>query len=283
MNQEYFQQFREKIIGIDTKFQTPFGEKKMIYADWTASGRAYAPIEDRLQKEILPMLANTHTETTVTGTAMTRAYEQAKHIIKQHVHASADDVLIFAGSGMTGAVNKLQRLLGLRIPERIMDYVKDGALPSVEELKNSKVSIHSIFSKYLDIDPERKPVVFVSHMEHHSNQTSWLETIADVEIIPNDKSGNIDLPALEELMTKHSGRKNKIAAITGCSNVTGIQTPYHEVAKIVHKCGGLCFVDFACSAPYININMHPDEEGGILMQFSFHPINFLADKEHRGY
>ena len=277
MLQEYFQQFREKIIGADTKFETPYGTMKMIYADWTASGRAYAPIEKRLQHEIMPLLANTHTETTVTGTAMTRAYEQSKHIIKHHVHAGPDDVLIFAGSGMTGAVNKLQRLLGLRIPERIMDYVKHSRLPLADELQNSKVSIHSLFSNYLDIDPELKPVVFVSHMEHHSNQTSWLETIADVEIISNDEEGNINLASLEQLLKKYQNRKNKIAAITGCSNVTGIQTHYHKVAQLVHQHSGLCFVDFACSAPYVAIDMHPaNMKDAHLDAIFFSPHKFLG-------
>lgn len=276
MLEQYFQQFRKKIIGIDTHFETPYGNKQMLYADWTASGRAYAPIEERIQHKIMPLLANTHTETTVTGTAMTRAYEQAKHIVKQHVHAGPDDVLIFAGSGMTGAVNKLQRLLGLRIPERIMDYVKAGRLPSADELKNDKVRIHSLFSNYLDIDPELKPIVFVSHMEHHSNQTSWLETIADVEIIPNDENGNINLAELEQLLKQYSKRKNKIAAITGCSNVTGIQTPYHKVAQLVHHYNGLCFVDFACSAPYVSIDMHPQMERGHLDAIFFSPHKFLG-------
>lgn len=277
MLQQYFQPFRNNIIGINTSFETPYGTKKMIYADWTASGRAYAPIEERLQHEIMPMLANTHTETTVTGTAMTRAYEQAKQIIKQHVHAGPEDVLIFAGSGMTGAVNKLQRLLGLRIPERIMDYVKPGRLPSTAELKNSKLSIHSLFSNYLDIDPALKPVVFVSHMEHHSNQTSWLETIADVEIIPNDENGNINLAELERLLHNYQDRKNKVAAITGCSNVTGIQTHYHKVAQVMHAHGGLCFVDFACSAPYVTIDMHPENmEDAQLDAIFFSPHKFLG-------
>lgn len=276
MLQEYFKSFRDNIIGIDTYFETPYGTKKMLYADWTASGRAYAPIEERIQHEIMPLLANTHTETTVTGTAMTRAYEQSKHIIKQHVKAGPDDVLIFAGSGMTGAVNKLQRLLGLRIPERIMDYVKAGRLPSPAELENNKVRIHALFSNYLDIDPELKPIIFVSHMEHHSNQTSWLETIADVEIIPNDENGNINLPALEQLLQKYQNRKNKIAAVTGCSNVTGIQTPYHEVAQLAHAYNGLCFVDFACSAPYVEIDMHPPMKGGNLDAIFFSPHKFLG-------
>jgi selenocysteine lyase/cysteine desulfurase len=275
--QQYFNRFRQHIIGIDSTFETPYGSKPMLYADWTASGRAYRPIEERLQQEIMPMMANTHTETTVTGTAMTRAYEQAKHIIKEHVHAGPDDVLIFAGSGMTGAVNKLQRLLGLRIPERIMDYVKAGKLPSAEAMKNGKVTIHALFSQYLEIDPVLKPIIFVSHMEHHSNQTSWLETIADVEIIPNDSTGNIDLKALEHLLIQYKERTNKAVAITGCSNVTGIQTPYHQVAQITHQHGGICFVDFACSAPYVAIDMHPSHiEGGHLDAIFFSPHKFLG-------
>ncbi|HSK12073.1 MAG TPA: aminotransferase class V-fold PLP-dependent enzyme, partial [Phnomibacter sp.] len=275
--QQYFDRFRRHIIGIDCEIETPYGKKKMVYADWTASGRAYSTIEERIQHDIMPLMANTHTETTASGTAMTRAYEQAKHIIKKHVNAGTDDVLIFAGSGMTGAVNKLQRLLGLRVPERIMDYVKPGRLPSADELTQSKVRIHDLFSQYLDIDPVKKPVIFVSQMEHHSNQTSWLETIADVEIIPNDQTGNIDLSALEILLEKYKDRQNKAAAITGCSNVTGIQTPYHKVAQIVHRHGGLCFVDFACSAPYVSIDMHPqDMHGGHLDAIFFSPHKFLG-------
>jgi selenocysteine lyase/cysteine desulfurase len=274
--QSYFNSFRKNIIGIDTRFVTPYGTQQMIYADWTASGRAYQPIEDRLSKDIMPLLGNTHTETTVTGTAMTRAYELAKQIIKQHVHAGPEDVLIFAGSGMTGAVNKLQRLLGLRIPERIMDYVKEGRLPATHELPTSVLRIHELFSNYLDVDPLLKPVIFVSEMEHHSNQTSWLETIADVEIIPNDEDGNICLHSFEQLLEKYKDRQHKIAAITGCSNVTGIQTPYHKVAKKIHDYNGLCFVDFACSAPYVAINMHPDEEGAHLDAIFFSPHKFLG-------
>lgn len=248
----------------------------MIYADWTASGRAYKPIEDKLVNEIMPYLGNTHTETTITGTAMTRAYELSKQIIKKHINADSNDVLLFAGSGMTGAVNKLQRLLGLRIPERIMDYVREGRLPTFNQSTEQALKIHALFSDYLDIDPVLKPIIFVSQMEHHSNQTSWLETIADVEIIPNDNSGNISLDDLEILLEQHKSRKNKIVAITGCSNVTGIQTPYHEVAKLAHQYDGLCFVDFACSAPYVTINMHPEEDGAYLDAVFFSPHKFLG-------
>jgi len=274
--EQYFSKFRNQIIGIQQTFDSPYGEKGIVYADWTASGRCYQPIENCIQQEMMPFLANTHTETTVTGTLMTKAYEQSKLIVKQHVHADVNDVLIFCGSGMTGAVNKLQRILGLRMPERIMDYVKKEQLPDIKQLEENVVSIHNLFSEYLQLDETLKPIVFVTHMEHHSNQTTWLETIASVEIIPSDDNGNVDLDCFRNLLEKYKHRTNKIAAITGCSNVTGIQTPYHEIAKVVHEYDGLCFVDFACSAPYIDINMHPEEAGAHLDAIYFSPHKFLG-------
>jgi len=255
--ENYFSKFRNNIIGYSQTFKSPFGEKEIIYADWTASGRAYLPIEAFIQKQIMLFIGNTHTETTVTGTLMSKAYERAKLIVKEHVNANSNDVLIFCGSGTTGAVNKLQRILGLRIPERLMDYVEKDA-------------------GSLLFDEVLRPVVFVTHMEHHSNQISWLETIATVEIIRADEEGNVDLAHFRSLLEQFKYRKNKIAAITACSNVTGIETPYHEIAKLIHEYGGLCFVDFACSAPYISINMHPKEKGTHLDAVYFSPHKFLG-------
>ena len=274
--EQYFEKFRNNIIGHQQNFISPLGEKQIIYADWTASGRCYQPIEETIQKELMPFLANTHTETTVTGTLMTKAYEEAKLIVKKHVGADHNDVLIFCGSGMTGAVNKLQRILGLKMPERIMDYVKQGMIPKSETLKENVRNIHQFFNDYLQIDDILKPIVFVTHMEHHSNQTTWLETIATVEIIKSDDDGNVDLLYFKTLLENYKYKKNKIAAITGCSNVTGIQTPYYEIAKLIHEYDGLCFVDFACSAPYININMHPAENGSHLDAIYFSPHKFLG-------
>ena len=231
----YFSRFRQNIIGNQQCFESPYGRKKILYADWTASGRAYRPIEERIQEEVLPFFANTHTETTITGAMMSGAYEQAKSIVKDHVNANQDDVLIFCGSGMTAAVNKLQRILGLRLPERVMEHVE-----------------------CLQPDEASRPLVLVTHMEHHSNHISWLETIATVEVIRPCENGNVDLDHLRQLLEQFKDRKNKIAAVTACSNVTGMETPYHEIAAIMHEWGGLCFVDFACSAPYVKIDMHPD-------------------------
>ena len=255
MLEEYFDRFRQAIIGIDQEFESPFGTQKIVYADWTASGRLYGPIEDRLQHEIGPYVGNTHTESTVTGATMTNAYHEAMNVIKQHVGASDSDVLISSNSGMTGVVNKFQRILGLKVHEK--------------------------YTGQVEFEPNERPVVFCSHMEHHSNQTSWLETVVDLEIIQPDDEGLMDLGHLAQLLDKYADRKTKIAAVTSCSNVTGILTPYHEVAKMMHAHGGLCFVDFAASAPYIGIDMHPEEEGAYLDAIYFSPHKFLGAPEAR--
>lgn len=251
MNLEtYFNQFREQIVGINQTFESPYGKQDLIYTDWTASGRLYHPIEDKMLHKFGPFVANTHTETATSGAAMTLAYHEARKIIKGHVHANDTDVLITYGSGMTGVVNKFQRILGLKVSENLKDHTS--------------------------IPEEIKPIVFISHMEHHSNQTSWLETIADVVIVPCNEEGLICLELFESCIKKHEHRKIKIVSMTSCSNVTGIKTPYHKVAKLIHGYNGLCFVDFACCAPYVHIDMHPKDEAESLDAIYFSPHKFLG-------
>jgi selenocysteine lyase/cysteine desulfurase len=248
--QLYFKSFRENVIGNNQDFETPFGNKRILYADWTASGRLYRPIEENIVNLFGPFMANTHTESNMSGSFMTNAYKQAKTMIKQHVNANEKDVVILDGFGMTSVINKLQRILGVRAPEN--------------------------FHNYLHLSIKEKPVVFLTHMEHHSNQTSWLETICDVVVLEPTQDGEIDLILLDKLLQHYRDRKMKIGSFTACSNVTGVQTPYHQLAKIMHKHGGLCFVDFAASAPYIAIDMHPEDPMENLDAIFFSPHKFLG-------
>ena len=260
----HFETFRKNIVGQDVEFDTPYGRKKLIYADWIASGRLYGPIEERMRHEIMPYCANTHTEASMTGTIMTRAYFEAKEYIKKQVNASEDDRLVFAGSGMTGAICKLQRIMGLRVPERLKTYVKTRKTVLGKKLDNFET---------LEKD---RPVVFITHMEHHSNHTTWIETIADCVMINETSDGLVDLQHFEELLLQYKNRKLKIASVTACSNVTGIETPYYEMAKRIHEAGGCIWVDFACSGPYVKIDMHPSEEGAHLDAVFVSPHKFLG-------
>ena len=248
--EQYFKPFRENIIGINDHFISPFGKVPIVYADWIASGRLYRPIEDRITNVMGPFVGNTHTETSETGTMMTNAYHLAHKKIKQHVNSSPDDVIITAGFGMTAVVNKLQRMLGLK---SCGTGFKHGCWPD-----------------------NNRPVIFITHMEHHSNHTSWFETMSDLVQIPPTPNLLIDLDRLRSLLEKYKDRKVKIGSFTACSNVTGIETPIHQMAKLMHEYDGYCFADCAASAPYADINMHPSDPMEKLDAIFFSPHKFLG-------
>ncbi|WP_163398316.1 aminotransferase class V-fold PLP-dependent enzyme [Flavobacterium fluviatile] len=248
--EQHFSAFRGNIIGVNHTFESVYGEQKLYYADWIASGRLYIPIEDIMLNKIGPMIANTHSFSSETGKASTYAYQHARQLIKKHVNAKQSDVLVTTGTGMTAALNKLQRIMGLR-------------------------SADNIYNVKLNFDDER-PVVFITHMEHHSNQVPWYETIADVVVLPAGENNLVDPKILASELKKYEKRTLKIGSFTACSNVTGIITPYYELAKIMHQHGGLCFVDFAASAPYVKIDMHPKNPEEQLDAIFFSPHKFLG-------
>ncbi len=248
--EKYFEKYRQNTIGYNYHYLTPYGSKKMLYADWIASGRLYRPIEDIIINSVGPFIGNTHTETSETGKMMTNAYHLAHKRIKEHVNAGENDVILTTGFGMTGAIVKFQRILGMKIC---------GEISQNKCLKASE-----------------KPVVFVTHMEHHSNHTTWYETSADVVVIEPGKDLLVDLNRVEEALKKYKDRKRKIGSFTACSNVTGIRTPYREMARLMHEYGGLAFVDFAASAPYDPIDIHPNDPLEKLDGIFFSPHKFLG-------
>ncbi len=248
--EKYFEKFRSNIIGINQTFQSPYGEQKIVYADWIASGRLYAPIENKITNIIGPFVGNTHTETSETGIRMTQAYHKSHQIIKNHVNAGPNDIIITSGSGMTDVINKFQRILGLK-------YC-------------GKISGKSCIAE------RERPVVFITHMEHHSNQTSWYETSADVVVVEPGEGLLVDPENLRKTLEEYKDRLFKIGSFTACSNVTGVRTPYYELARIMHEHGGVCFIDFAASAPYEKMDMHPEDPMEKLDAVMFSPHKFLG-------
>jgi selenocysteine lyase/cysteine desulfurase len=259
--EKYFSQFRKNIIGIDAEIETPCGTKKLIYADWIASGRLYKPIEKRLLDDVGPMIGNTHSESTSTGKAMTDAYHLSQKIVKRHVNANDDDILIFTGTGMTSAIAKLQRILGLKVPEQAINFCTftDG-----------------VYHKCKDIPNNNRPVVFITHTEHHSNHTSWFETLADVVTLEPAADLTVNPDSLRKEIIKYKNRPLLIGSFSACSNVTGYMPPFEELARIMHENNGFCFVDFAASAPYVDIDMHPADKMEQLDAIFFSPHKFLG-------
>ncbi|MEN2399146.1 aminotransferase class V-fold PLP-dependent enzyme [Flavobacterium sp. MC2016-06] len=247
--EQYFTDFKENTIGVNHSFESVYGKQNLLYADWVASGRLYRPIEAIMLNKIGPMIANTHSFSSQTGKASTYAYQHARDIIKKHVNANDSDCLVTAGSGMTGVLSKLQRIIGLR----------------TNNTSNYTVNTNT-----------DRPVVFITHMEHHSNQVSWHETTAEVVVLEPDENNLVDPKKLSAALEKYLDRTVKIGSFTACSNVTGIITPYHKLAQIMHQHGGVCFVDFAASAPYVKINMHPENPEEQLDAIFFSPHKFLG-------
>ncbi|HRN29984.1 MAG TPA: aminotransferase class V-fold PLP-dependent enzyme, partial [Terrimesophilobacter sp.] len=226
---------RESVIGDDRLMSGPFGPKPVTYADYTASGRALGFIEDFLRKEVLPRYANTHTESSGTGLQTTRLREDARDTIRRAVNGDDDTVVIFTGSGSTGAIDKLVQILGLRVPAALDEK-------------------HGIRAR---MPAAERPVVFIGPFEHHSNELPWRESIADVVTIHEDADGHIDQQQLAAQLEAHKDRPLKIGSFSAASNVTGILSDTHAITRLLHEHGALAFWDFAAAGPYVDIEMNP--------------------------
>ncbi|MFT4822184.1 MAG: selenocysteine lyase/cysteine desulfurase [Halioglobus sp.] len=229
-------QIRDSVIGSKQRIKTPFGDKPLVYADYTASGRSLSFIEDYIRQQVLPFYANTHTETSFTGAQTTVLREEARMQIRSSVNGGEQDKVIFCGSGATAAVNKLIDILNLRLPADLSR--RYHLLESIPEAE--------------------RPVVFVGPYEHHSNELPWRESIAEVVCIPLTRCGRIDIEILAQRLQAFSQRPLLIGSFSAASNVTGIKSDVATVSALLKKHAALVFWDYAAAAPYIAIDMNAE-------------------------
>ena len=214
-----WQQVAPHVVGERTLLETPFGTRPLVYADYTASGRSFAPIESFIREQVLPYYANTHSESSLTGRQTNRLREEARDIIKRCVNAGPEHAVIFCGSGATAAINRLIDILGLRTPQA------------------------------------ERTVVFIGPYEHHSNELPWREAEVELVTIPLDETGALDIEVLEQELRRHQGSARILASFSAASNVTGLKTDTARVSELVHRYGGHVFWDYAAAAPYLRIDV----------------------------
>ena len=239
---------RQQIVGVDSTFSTPFGERLMVYCDYTASGRCLNFVETYLQN-LQRVYANTHTEDDVTGRSMSQLLHEAEASIKQSVNAGPEGKMIACGTGATGAIDKFQQIIGVALPPASRQTLQE----SLDEFAGPDQS--AAFFQHLK---QHQPVVFVGPYEHHSNEISWRQSLATVKEVQLDADGGIDLQHLERLLQKPEYMKRrKIGSFSAASNVTGMRSNVYAIATLLHQHDAMACFDFAACAPYEAIDMNP--------------------------
>jgi selenocysteine lyase/cysteine desulfurase len=241
---------RQQIVGVDSTFETPFGERLMVYCDYTASGRCLRFVEEYLQS-LQRVYANTHTEDDITGRSMSQLLHEAEAAIKRSVNAGPSGRIIACGTGATGAIDKLQQIVGVALAPATRKHLESAVEAAGEDGKRLR-----------DALCERQPVVFVGPYEHHSNELSWRQSLAETVPVRLDASGQVDLEHLEALLQdpRYQGRK-RIGSFSAASNVTGMRTDVRRIASLLHRYDAIACFDYAASAPYVSIDMNPEPEG----------------------
>ena len=214
------------LIGNDAMIDGPFGPKPLIYADYVASGRCLAQVEDFIRDSVMPFYANSHTQASFCGEHSTRMREAAREEIARITGAGEATSVIFTGAGSTAGINRIVGILDMAT------LVASG----------------------------KRVVVIVGPYEHHSNLLPWRESGAEVVEIPEGIGGGPDKELLEKELQSARGASLIVGAFSAASNVTGILTNVDEITRLVKRYEALAVWDYGCGGPYIEMDMRSGKD-----------------------
>ncbi|KAH0745603.1 hypothetical protein KY285_007260 [Solanum tuberosum] len=246
---------RSQIIGENVDFETPFGKRRLTYADHTASGRSLQYIENYIINNVLPFYGNSHTSDSHVGYQTTKIVHEAAAYVKKCLGGGEEDAIMFCGSGSTAAIKRLQEVMAISVPSILREKV---------------------LTRCFRNETKERWVVFVGPYEHHSNILSWRQSLAEVVEIGLDDNGLVDMEALrDQLEFYKSTNRPLLGSFSACSNVTGTYSDTRAIARLLHKNGAFACFDFAASAPYAKIEMRSGEIDGYDAVF-ISPHKFLG-------
>jgi len=234
------QRMAADLIGKGATLVGPFGSKRLVYADYVASGRALMSVEQFILQNVLPYYANSHTEASYCGGAMTGFRRAARETVAACCGANSDHAVIFSGSGATSGLNRLVNLCG------VTASMKAGV----------------------------RPRIVIGPYEHHSNILPWRESGAEIVEVREAATGGPDLADLDAALAGAAGRP-VVCALSAASNVTGIVADVAGLTKRVKATGARLVWDYAGAGPYLPIAMEP-AAGAVIDAVAVSPHKFIG-------
>ncbi|XP_015123427.1 uncharacterized protein LOC107045619 [Diachasma alloeum] len=213
----------DNVIGKNGTFFGPFGRRKVVYCDYTSSGRSLQFLEEYIAKEVLPCLGDTRASTSICSLQSSLFRHEARDIVRHAVGAGEQDAVLFTGHGTDDALRTL---------------------------------LH-----HLDL-PGRPMIVFVGPFEHHANLRPWREHDTKVVRIAETREGFLDLNDLEKkLQEARSFEGIMVGCFSAASCITGVLADDVATTLMLHQYGALSVWDYTSAAPFVEMDMNPHLPG----------------------
>ena len=207
--------------------------KRFVFLDSAASAQKPVQVIDAMSEAMRKQYANVHRGLHWMSEQTTDAFEEARGLVADLLHASSRDEVVFVRNS-TEAINLVAHSYGRGV-----------------------------------MRPDQ--AVVISEMEHHANIVPWqmLRDAHGVElrVARISDAGELDLEHLEKLL--EDGRVG-LVAITHMSNVLGTVTPAARIASMVHAAGAKVLFDGSQAVVHRSVDVQ--EIGADFYVFTGHKL-----------